>query len=155
MALSVETLTWDCRSPEVIARFWAGVLGYGMGMMWQNVVVQFKRDGQLMESVLVGGVGVDITERRRVEAALQEQNEALERANATLEKRVRDRTEEPLCEFYAAAIRRLMHLFNIHVDVDTDRCRATGGSWSSSSRTRTSTGSARPTGSRSTGGWSP
>jgi hypothetical protein len=28
MALSVETLTWDCRSPEVIARFWAGVLGY-------------------------------------------------------------------------------------------------------------------------------
>ena len=28
MALSVETLTWDCRSPAVIAPFWAGVLGY-------------------------------------------------------------------------------------------------------------------------------
>ena len=28
MTLSVETLTWDCRSPESIARFWAGVLGY-------------------------------------------------------------------------------------------------------------------------------
>jgi catechol 2,3-dioxygenase-like lactoylglutathione lyase family enzyme len=28
MALSVDTLTWDCRSPEVVARFWAGVLGY-------------------------------------------------------------------------------------------------------------------------------
>ena len=40
---------------------------------------------------------------------------------------VRDAAEQPLCEFYAAAIRRLMHLFNIRVDVDTDRCRATGG----------------------------
>ena len=40
---------------------------------------------------------------------------------------VRDAAEQPLCEFYAAAIRRLMHLFNIQVDVDTDRCRATGG----------------------------
>ena len=28
MALSVDTLTWDCRSPEAIARFWAEVLGY-------------------------------------------------------------------------------------------------------------------------------
>ena len=28
MALSVETLTWDCRSQEVVARFWTGVLGY-------------------------------------------------------------------------------------------------------------------------------
>ena len=28
MTLSVDTLTWDCRSPEVVARFWAGVLGY-------------------------------------------------------------------------------------------------------------------------------
>ena len=28
MGLSVETLTWDCGSPELIARFWAGVLGY-------------------------------------------------------------------------------------------------------------------------------
>ena len=39
---------------------------------------------------------------------------------------VRDATEQPLCEFYASAIRRLMHLFNIQVAVDTDRCRATG-----------------------------
>jgi bacteriochlorophyll 4-vinyl reductase len=39
---------------------------------------------------------------------------------------VRDATEQPLCEFYAAAIRRLLHLFNIHADVGTDRCRATG-----------------------------
>lgn len=30
MALSVETLTWDCRSPEVVARFWAEVLGYDL-----------------------------------------------------------------------------------------------------------------------------
>ena len=42
---------------------------------------------------------------------------------------VRDAAEQPLCEFYAAAIRRLMHLFNIRVDVDTDRCRATGGGY--------------------------
>jgi hypothetical protein len=28
MSLSIETLTWDCRSPEPIARFWAQVLGY-------------------------------------------------------------------------------------------------------------------------------
>lgn len=40
---------------------------------------------------------------------------------------VRDAAEQPLCDFYASAIRRLMHLFNILVDVDTDRCRATGG----------------------------
>ena len=39
---------------------------------------------------------------------------------------VRDSVEQPLCEFYAAAIRRLMHLFNLQVEVDTDRCRATG-----------------------------
>ena len=39
---------------------------------------------------------------------------------------VRDATEQPLCEFYASGIRRLMHLFNIQVAVDTDRCRATG-----------------------------
>ena len=39
---------------------------------------------------------------------------------------VRTAVEEPLCEFYAAAIRRLMHLFNIQVDVGTERCRATG-----------------------------
>jgi bacteriochlorophyll 4-vinyl reductase len=41
---------------------------------------------------------------------------------------VRDSVEEPLCEFYAAAIRRLMGLFNIQVDVGTERCRATGAS---------------------------
>ena len=40
---------------------------------------------------------------------------------------VRDRTEQPLCEFYAAAIRRLMHLVNLEVEVSTDHCRATGG----------------------------
>ena len=28
MALSVDTLTWDCRSPEVVARFCAEVLSY-------------------------------------------------------------------------------------------------------------------------------
>jgi len=39
---------------------------------------------------------------------------------------VRDSVEEPLCEFYAAAIRRLMHLFHIQVEVGTERCRATG-----------------------------
>jgi len=39
---------------------------------------------------------------------------------------VRDSVPEPLCEFYAAAIRRLMRLFNIQVDVGTERCRATG-----------------------------
>lgn len=39
---------------------------------------------------------------------------------------VRDAVEQPLCEFYASAIRRLMYLFNVHVEVGTDRCRATG-----------------------------
>ncbi len=39
---------------------------------------------------------------------------------------VRDAVEQPLCEFYASAIRRLMYLFNIYVEVGTDRCRATG-----------------------------
>jgi hypothetical protein len=28
MPLSVDTLTWDCRTPRVIAEFWAAVLGY-------------------------------------------------------------------------------------------------------------------------------
>ena len=40
---------------------------------------------------------------------------------------VRDRVERPLCEFYAAALRRLLHLFNFDADVDTEACRATGG----------------------------
>lgn len=39
---------------------------------------------------------------------------------------VRGPVEEPLCEFYAAAIRRLMHLFDLQVEVGTERCRATG-----------------------------
>ncbi len=39
---------------------------------------------------------------------------------------VRDAVEQPLCEFYASAIRRLLYLFDIHVEVGTDRCRATG-----------------------------
>jgi bacteriochlorophyll 4-vinyl reductase len=39
---------------------------------------------------------------------------------------VRDRVEQPLCEFYASAIRRLMYLFNLEVDVGTEQCRATG-----------------------------
>ena len=39
---------------------------------------------------------------------------------------VRDSVHEPLCEFYAAAIRRLMRLFSIQVEVGTERCRATG-----------------------------
>ena len=39
---------------------------------------------------------------------------------------VRDRVEQPLCGFYASAIRRLMHLFNLDVEVGTEQCRATG-----------------------------
>ena len=40
---------------------------------------------------------------------------------------VRDRVEEPLCEFYASALRRLMYLFSLDVEVGTEQCRATGG----------------------------
>ena len=40
---------------------------------------------------------------------------------------VRDRTPGPLCEFYAAAFRRLLHLFSIPADVGKAQCRATGG----------------------------
>ena len=40
---------------------------------------------------------------------------------------VRERTAQPLCEFYASGIRRLMYLFNLDVDVGTEQCRATGG----------------------------
>jgi bacteriochlorophyll 4-vinyl reductase len=39
---------------------------------------------------------------------------------------VRERVEAPLCEFYAAAFRRLMSLFNLDADVVTEQCRATG-----------------------------
>jgi hypothetical protein len=39
---------------------------------------------------------------------------------------VRERVDAPLCEFYAAAFRRLMSLFNLDADVVTEQCRATG-----------------------------
>ena len=39
---------------------------------------------------------------------------------------VRDRVEHPLCEFYAAALRRVMSLFNLEAHVVTEECRATG-----------------------------
>jgi hypothetical protein len=40
---------------------------------------------------------------------------------------VRDRVELPLCEFYAAAIRRVLYLFSINADVGIKQCRAAGG----------------------------
>jgi predicted hydrocarbon binding protein len=40
---------------------------------------------------------------------------------------VRDRVDHPLCEYYASALRRLLHLFELDADVMTDRCRATTG----------------------------
>jgi predicted hydrocarbon binding protein len=39
---------------------------------------------------------------------------------------VREPVSDPLCEYYAAAVRRLLYLFNLHVDVDIQQCRATG-----------------------------
>jgi hypothetical protein len=39
---------------------------------------------------------------------------------------VRDRAPNPLCEFYASALRRLMYLLNVEADVGKERCRATG-----------------------------
>jgi predicted hydrocarbon binding protein len=39
---------------------------------------------------------------------------------------VRDHVELPLCEFYAAAIRRLLYLFSVDADVGIQQCRATG-----------------------------
>jgi bacteriochlorophyll 4-vinyl reductase len=39
---------------------------------------------------------------------------------------VREPSAQPLCEFYAAAIRRLMELFQLDVNVQTNGCRATG-----------------------------
>jgi hypothetical protein len=39
---------------------------------------------------------------------------------------VRDRADQPLCEFYASAFRRLMYLFSLDVEVGTEQCRATG-----------------------------
>jgi predicted hydrocarbon binding protein len=41
---------------------------------------------------------------------------------------VREPVREPLCVFYASAIDRLMHLFQLPVELRTDRCRGTGGS---------------------------
>ena len=40
--------------------------------------------------------------------------------------RVRGPAEEPLCEFYASAIRRLMLLFALDAEIATERCLATG-----------------------------
>ena len=39
---------------------------------------------------------------------------------------VRDRVDQPLCEFYASALRRLTSLFDLDVDVAVDQCRGTG-----------------------------
>ena len=39
---------------------------------------------------------------------------------------VREPVPDPLCEFYAAAIRRVLYLFNVHVEVDIRQCRAAG-----------------------------
>jgi len=39
---------------------------------------------------------------------------------------VRDKVDHPLCEYYAAAVRRLMAIFALDADVVTERCRATG-----------------------------
>ena len=39
---------------------------------------------------------------------------------------VRSTVEEPLCEFYASAIRRVMLLFSLVAEVETERCLATG-----------------------------
>ncbi len=39
---------------------------------------------------------------------------------------VREHVPDPLCEFYAAAVRRLLFLFNLRVDVGIQQCRATG-----------------------------
>ena len=39
---------------------------------------------------------------------------------------VRDKVDSPLCEFYAAALRRLMTRFELDADVVTECCRATG-----------------------------
>jgi len=39
---------------------------------------------------------------------------------------VREPVPNPLCEFYASALRRLMYLLNVEADVGTEQCRATG-----------------------------
>ncbi|HEY7186525.1 MAG TPA: hypothetical protein VH436_08255 [Vicinamibacterales bacterium] len=45
---------------------------------------------------------------------------------ASLFCEVREPVDHPLCEFYAASLRRLMALFELDADVITERCRATG-----------------------------
>jgi hypothetical protein len=40
---------------------------------------------------------------------------------------VRDRVPQPLCDFYASAIRKLMEEFGVEVEVGTEQCRATTG----------------------------
>lgn len=39
---------------------------------------------------------------------------------------VRERVDHPLCEFYAAALRRLMVSFDLDAEIVTEGCRATG-----------------------------
>lgn len=39
---------------------------------------------------------------------------------------VREPVPQPLCEFYASAIRRLLHLFSLDAEVGTEQCRGTG-----------------------------
>jgi hypothetical protein len=47
---------------------------------------------------------------------------------ASLFCEVREPVDHPLCEFYAAALRRLMTLFNLEAEVITEACRASGAS---------------------------
>jgi hypothetical protein len=42
---------------------------------------------------------------------------------------VREAVAHPLCEYYAAALRRLMHLFQLDVDVQIESCRGAGGTY--------------------------
>jgi hypothetical protein len=39
---------------------------------------------------------------------------------------VREPVPAPLCEFYAAATRRMLYLFNVHVEVEIRQCKAAG-----------------------------
>lgn len=40
---------------------------------------------------------------------------------------VREPVADPLCEFYAAAVRRLLYLFSVEADVGIKECRGKGG----------------------------
>ena len=53
---------------------------------------------------------------------------------------VRDRVEQPLCEFYASALRRLLLLFSLDAEVGTEQCRATGAGQCLMVDSRASTG---------------